>query len=1124
MAIRFFRCLGFRLVSVVALVVATGVVPTALAQNKVEHAADPSTGILVGEMSPMGRLAYLAATGRLDRALAKARLRAQRAAGQAPRSGIPDDDDEEDGPAGGQAEMSIAVDATGTHVVVGFNDTRGFSHSPVSVSGFAFSDDGGTTFTDGGQLPTTSNGTIPSGAAVPQVFGDPDVKYVPGGAGCQFIYASIMVKGLGAGPSFTGSAQTQSIHRSTDCGHTWSGPFEVPSATNPTGVLVGGNARDAADKEFISVDPDTGRVLMSWSNFTSTTVIPGGVEISTTFSDNIMSATPPTWSSRVVLNGGASSFDTGSIPRFAGNGSLNAYVVWNRGSTTLTPNGGARLGNIGFSRSTDNGATWSAAVNLTTDFFPMDHVLGNDRINSFPGLAVDTSAGANAGNIYVVYSNNTTKDGGDIVFQRSTNEGVIFSPPVLLNSRPGTDRPQWFPYVAVDSTTGRVSVVYYDQGVAPSGDVAETTWVYSDDGGTTWSKPSPLTERPFHAGYGNDTGQPNLGDYIGATAQAGTLYATWAGTPPIAGFADGQPDLSFPFPDFYVVKATAAKAALSLGSVTLADSGGNGFVNSGEGVRFQLPLKNFVTNPLSAASYTGVSATLSTTTPGVTIPTATSAYADIAPGSTVTNSADFVVQIAPSFVPGTKIDFSLAVSTGQGSTTLLFTQNTGTPLTTIIFSENFNSTAVGSLPAGWAAISVGGANVPWTTSNTFCGTSSNGLFHVNDGSGTLFKRAATPNIVIPGTGDYVTVDFDICYDTEDDPDFNVLAYDGATLRITDFTAGRVARAALVEAFAEQLTTGSTAHFPKHLPRNSNASYFQDMSVWSGDSGGMRHVNMRLPGMAGSTVQLRWDYTQDATATCANVRPGHSCGVLIDNVVAQSVKSVNGSAISVYRSSEATFYSRFSNNAGFADIAIPYGASGDVPLVGDWNGDGTTTIGVYRASDGTFYLRNANTVGFGDLIIPYGAAGDIPLVGDWNGDGVTTIGVYRPSDHTFYLRNTNSIGFPDLIIPYGTTGDIPVVGDWTGAGVTTIGVYRPSDNRFYLRTSNTYGFADIVIPYGAPGDVPVVGDWTGDGVTKISVYRPSENIFHLRFSNTSGFADRSIPYGTASDNPLAGPFK
>src|SRR6185369_17040531 len=62
-----------------------------------------------------------------------------------------------DGPAGGQAEVSIAVDSSGQHVVIGFNDTRGFALNPASVSGYMYSDDGGVTFTDGGQLPTPGN-------------------------------------------------------------------------------------------------------------------------------------------------------------------------------------------------------------------------------------------------------------------------------------------------------------------------------------------------------------------------------------------------------------------------------------------------------------------------------------------------------------------------------------------------------------------------------------------------------------------------------------------------------------------------------------------------------------------------------------------------------------------------------------------------------------------------------------------------------------------------------------------------------------------------------------------------------------------------------------------------------
>src|SRR5882672_3207540 len=437
-------------------------------------------------------------SGRLARAVGRARAKEPKHGNGSNFRGLPTPDSKSDacatfdddcveegyqeGPGSTQSEMSIAVDATGQHIVVGFNDFRGFSLSPLSISGYAHSDDGGLTFTDGQQLPNTSNGQL-SGTLLPQVFGDPDVKYVPGGAGCQFIYSSIMVEGLGPAPNFTGTVQTMSVHRSTDCGHTWTGPFVITPASNPHGLISNGNAFDAADKEFLDVDPETGRVMMSWSNFTSTTFIPGGIEISTTYSDNIMSGTP-TWSPRVILNPGSTYGDTASQPRFAGNGSDNLYVAWSSQSRVTG------LANVRVATSTDNGVTFGAAVTLNaSDYFPLDQILGDDRVHSFPFMSVDNSS-VYKGNVYVVYAGNNNLDGADILFRRSTDNGASFSPAIFLNSRPGADRSQWFPVVAVDSTTGRVNVMFDDQGVASSGDGMQMTWMYSDDGGLTWSKQS----------------------------------------------------------------------------------------------------------------------------------------------------------------------------------------------------------------------------------------------------------------------------------------------------------------------------------------------------------------------------------------------------------------------------------------------------------------------------------------------------------------------------------------------------------------------------------------------------------------------------------------------------------
>jgi hypothetical protein len=218
---------------------------------------------------------------------------------------------------------------------------------------------------------------------------------------------------------------------------------------------------------------------------------------------------------------------------------------------------------------------------------------------------------------------------------------------------------------------------------------------------------------------------------------------------------------------------------------------------------------------------------------------------------------------------------------------------------------------------------------------------------------------------------------------------------------------------------------------------------------------------------------------------------------------------------VYRPATGAFYLRLTNTTGYADLTLPFGAPGDLPLVGDWTGQGYRSIGVFRA--GSFYLRNSNTLGPADLVFPFGSAGDLPVVGDWTGQGRDTIGVYR--NGTWYLRNENRVGSPDIMARFGTTGDLPVVGDWTGQGRDTIGVYRPATGMFYLSTSNTTPAADIVVRFGPLGAQPVVGDWTGNGLTTIGV--SSGGRFLLHNSNTTGNADIAYYLGVATDQPFAG---
>jgi hypothetical protein len=91
---------------------------------------------------------------------------------------------------------------------------------------------------------------------------------------------------------------------------------------------------------------------------------------------------------------------------------------------------------------------------------------------------------------------------------------------------------------------------------------------------------------------------------------------------------------------------------------------------------------------------------------------------------------------------------------------------------------------------------------------------------------------------------------------------------------------------------------------------------------------------------------------------------------------------------VARKSGASWAWYLSNDNVNSHVAIPgYGENAtDVPLVGDWDGNGTFTIGVARKSGASWawYLSNDNVNSH--VAIPgYGEnATDVPLVGDWDG--------------------------------------------------------------------------------------------------------------------------------------------
>ncbi|MEM7583849.1 MAG: chitobiase/beta-hexosaminidase C-terminal domain-containing protein [Acidobacteriota bacterium] len=217
----------------------------------------------------------------------------------------------------------------------------------------------------------------------------------------------------------------------------------------------------------------------------------------------------------------------------------------------------------------------------------------------------------------------------------------------------------------------------------------------------------------------------------------------------------------------------------------------------------------------------------------------------------------------------------------------------------------------------------------------------------------------------------------------------------------------------------------------------------------------------------------------------------------------------------------------------ADQTCQLGIVGDVPITGDWNGDGHDELGVYRPSTRQFLMdRN------GDCAWDFGPGGDqacvffglegTPLVGDWNGDGDDDVGLYL--DRIFRLDLDESCSWTpatDEVALFGLAGDTPLVGDWNGDGDDDIGIYRPS-NRVYLMDRDESGTwtppGDQGCLFGLHNDTPIVGDWNHDGDDDLGVYRPMDRLFLMDRDENCQWSivlDLWAIFGLEGDLPITG---
>lgn len=128
----------------------------------------------------------------------------------------------------------------------------------------------------------------------------------------------------------------------------------------------------------------------------------------------------------------------------------------------------------------------------------------------------------------------------------------------------------------------------------------------------------------------------------------------------------------------------------------------------------------------------------------------------------------------------------------------------------------------------------------------------------------------------------------------------------------------------------------------------------------------------------------------------------------------------------------------------------------------------------------------------DHVFGTGDGEEIPVTGDWNGNGIRSIGTFRDGVWNLDVNGDGRFDHEDVVAQYGRAGDLPVVGDFDGDGIEEIAVYRSGSWMIDIDGNRELDATDKTFQMGGALDKPVVGDWDGDGVDEPGLYTDGTN--------------------------------